>query len=159
MVFTFFSPVLSLVILSLLELPLLTKHNLETEEFKKAYQSLEGNNRDLVFNYGNERAKVKDLEEQLHRLSNERFTLEKNLTEEVQRLKYELNEQRNNFCQIRQQEITNLNQSINQLTAQKQQIEAQYNQLSHEYQTLLQNMNTLSTDQSQYLNALQTKEK
>ena len=37
------------------------KHNLETEEFKKAYQNIERNNRDLLFNHGNEKSKVKDL--------------------------------------------------------------------------------------------------
>ena len=111
----------------------------------------------LIIGMRNPKSKI--LEEQLQRLNSERFTLEKNLTEEIQRLKYELNKQRNNFSQIREQEINNLNQSISQLTAQKQQIEVQYNQLSHEYQTLLQNMNTLSADQSQYLNVFQTKEK
>ena len=138
---------------------LFTKHKMESEEFKKAYLNLEKNNRDLVFNYENERRKVKDLEDQLQRLNEERFALERNLTDEIRSLKYELNEQRNNFSQIRQQEINRLNESINQITAQKQQIELQYNQLNQQYQGLLQNMNALSTDQNQYLNTLQDKEK
>ena len=68
-------------------------------------------------------------------------------------LKHELSEQRNNFTAIREQEINNLNQSINQLNSQKQQIENQYNQLYNEYQNMVKNMNALSADQSQYLNA------
>ena len=138
---------------------LLMEHKLETQEFQKAYQNIERNNRDLLFNYENEKSRARGLEEQLQRLNSEKYALEKNMTDEIQRLKYELDEQRKNFSQIREQEINNLNQSINQLTSQKQQIEAQYNQLSQEYQTLLQSMNTLSADQSQYLNALQSKEK
>ena len=138
---------------------LVMNHKLETEEFRKAYSNLERNNRDLVFNYENERRKVKDFEDQLQRLNEERFTLERNLSGEIRRLKHELNEQRNNFSQMREQEINRLNESINQMNTQKQQIEGQYNQLNQEYQNLLQNMNALSTDQNQYLSTLQVKEK
>ena len=137
---------------------LVMKHKLETEEFRKAYSNLERNNKDLVFNYENERRRVKDLEDQLQRLNEERFALERNLSDEIRRLKHELNEQRNTFSQMREQEINRLNESINQITAQKQQIEVQYNQLNQEYQNLLQNMNALSTDQNQYLSTLQAKE-
>ena len=68
---------------------LLMKHDLETQEFKKTYQKVERNNRDLLFSYENEKLKVRDLEEQLQRLNSGRFALEKNLTDEIQRLKYE----------------------------------------------------------------------
>ena len=138
---------------------LVMNHKLETEEIRKAYSNLERNNRDLSYNYENERRRVKDLEDQLQRLNEERFTLERNLSYEIRSLKNELNEQRNNFSQIRQQEINRLNESINQITAQKQQIEGQYNNLNRQYQGLLQNMNALSTDQNQYLSTLQAKEK
>ena len=138
---------------------LFNKHKSEVADFKSAYHKLEQGNRDLNYKYENERSKVRDLEDRLQQLNTERFQLERNLTSEIQRLKHELSEQRNNFTAIREQEINNLNQFINQLNSQKQQIENQYAQLYSEYQNMVKNMNALSADQSQYLNALQAKDK
>ena len=138
---------------------LFNKHKSEVADFKSAYHKLEQGNRDLNYKYENERSKVRDLEDRLQQLNTERFELERNLTSEIQRLKHELSEQRKTFTAIRDQEINNLNQSINQLNSQKQQIENQYNQLYSEYQNMVKNMNALSADQSQYLNALQAKDK
>ena len=88
---------------------LFNKHKSEVAEFKTAYQRLEQGNRDLSYKFENERSKVRDLEERLQQLNTERFNLERNLTSEIQRLKHELSEQRNNFTAIREQEINNLN--------------------------------------------------
>ena len=56
-----------------------------------------------------ELAKVKDLEKQLHQLNIARFELERNLTSQIERLKHELTQQRNNFTATREQGINNLN--------------------------------------------------
>ena len=122
---------------------------------KAAYQKLEQDNRDLSYKYENEKARIKGLEDQLQRLQSEKFEIERNLTAEIQRLKYELNEQRNSFSNIREQEINALNQKINQLTTEKQQVEAQLNNLYNEYQ----NINQMSAGQNQYLDSLKAKEK
>ena len=138
---------------------LLKKHKVETDQFKAKFQQLEQYNRDLRHKVDDESSGIKNLEDQLQVLNRDKSQIERELSNEIQKLKNELDEQRNSFSKIREQEINNSNQSINQLTNQKQQIEGQYKLLYHEYQTLLQNMNTLSADQSQYLNTLQAKEK
>ena len=138
---------------------LLKKHREETNQFKMKFQQLEQNNRDLRHKVDDGNYKIKNLEERLENLNKEKFKLERNLSEEIQRLKYELNEQRGSFSQIREQEINKLNESISLLNSQKQQIENQYNNLYNEYQTMMQNMNALSSDQSQYLENLRAKEK
>ena len=135
------------------------RYQIEANEFKAAYQKLEHGNRDLKHKYEDEKSRVKNLEDQLQILNRDRFKLERDLSTEVYRLKHELDEQRNNFSQIRSQGIDNLNASVNQLNTQKQQLEAQYNQLNQEYQSLVHNMNSFTTDQNHYLQQLQIKDK
>ena len=87
----------------------------------------------------------------------EKQELERNLMNEIQMLNQRLNEQ-NNFSQMRQQEIINLNHSISQLNAEKQERENQYNNLYNEYQSLIQNVNNLPSNNLQAINALQAKD-
>ena len=96
------------------------RHKSEVAEFKASYQRLEQGNRDLNYKFEKERSKVRDLEDRLQQLNIERFNIERDLTSEIQRLKHELSEQRNNFNAIREQEISILNQSIFRLNSQKQ---------------------------------------
>lgn len=96
----------------------LRKHKSESEEFKAAYQKIQHENRDLKYKYQNEKSRVKDLEDQLQRLTTERFKLERELSNQIQRLKNDLNEQRTNFSRIREQSINELNLKINELITQ-----------------------------------------
>ena len=94
----------------------------------------------------------------MQNLHREKYEIEKNLTNEIQLLNQRLSEQQSNFSQLRQQEINKLNQSINQLNAEKQEKDTLYNNLYIEYQTLVQNVNNLPSNNLQAMNALQAKD-
>ena len=144
---------------------LIRKHNTEINEFKLAHEKLEKNItdkdrniRDLNYNLNNEQAKTRDLGQQMQNIYREKQELERNLMNEIQMLNQRLSEQQSNFTQMRQQEIINLNQSINQLNAEKQEKDNLYNNLYNEYQTLVQNVNNLPSNNLQAINALQAKD-
>ena len=145
---------------------LIRKHNVEINDFKTAYQRLESsvtekdkNIRDIDYKYHNEQSKTKDLEQQLQNLHKEKLDLERNLMSEIQSLNHRLNEQQGTFSQMRQHEIETLKQSISQLNSEKHEKEIMYNSLYNEYQTLVQNINSLPSDNAQAISTLQNRDK
>ena len=112
---------------------LIRKHNAEMADFKTAYLRLENSTtekdksiRDINYRFHNEQAKTRDLEQKMQNLHKEKLDLERNLMSEIQSLNQSLNEQQGTFSQMRQQEISNLNNAITQLNTQKQKKEVTY---------------------------------
>ena len=144
---------------------LIRKHNVEINDFRIEHERLEKNLtdkdrniRDLNYILNNEQAKTRDLGQQMQNLHREKQELERNLMNEIQLLNQRLNEQQGTFSQIRHQEIINLNNSITQLNAEKQEKENLYNNLYNEYQILVNNINSLPSNNLQAITALQTKD-